>query len=191
MSDAVVITDWYVVPEESGSGNAIPLARTGRTDRAVGLSVATAGPAWTWADGGASPAHWHGQRPLSAKGTAYLFDLPRARAQPVPLRLAHPLAPAPERAPAPVVMPMAPSVLRAMSRASATTGRAEGELWAEAAREWLARHHDDDPEPPTPGASASTAMAARDTRPRTWAAIDILMGDLRAPLPSIDDESAA
>jgi hypothetical protein len=86
---------------------------------------------------------------------------------------------------------MAPIVLRAMSLAAAVTGRDEREVWTEAAREWLARHLEDDPEPPEPGASAPAPKAGADAHARSWAAIDVLLRDLRAPLPDTEDEPAA
>jgi hypothetical protein len=185
MSDAVMITEWYVVHEGAASNAPLPFTRRRQPEHAAGLAAATAGPLWAWADGTddeAHPTHWHGPRALSANGRAQLFEV----RPPTPLR---PLAPAtttPRRRP--VVLPMAPGLLRAMSLASVRQGRAEGEIWAEAAREWLARHQGDDPEPPTPGASAPVWRAERDLRTRCWSAIDVLMGDLRAPLPTTEDE---
>jgi hypothetical protein len=81
---------------------------------------------------------------------------------------------------------MAPALLAAMSEAAATGGRSQSEVWAEAAREWLLRHRpEDDPQPPPPAASAlrPAAQRAAAERERCWAAIDILLSDLRAPQP--------
>jgi hypothetical protein len=68
------------------------------------------------------------------------------------------------------------AVLREMTRAAHVAGRSEGELWAEAAREWLARRaRGDEPLPPTPAAPALPVP-----RPmRAWSAIDSVMTDLR------------
>lgn len=88
---------------------------------------------------------------------------------------------APER----TELPMAPTLLRAMTEAARATGRSESEVWAEAAREWLRWHtHGDDPQPPEPGASAPHPAAVRDERERCWQAIDVLVNDLRAPQPA-------
>jgi hypothetical protein len=189
MNDAITITDWYVVPEEAASARPIPLPRAGRAEPAAGLGAATAGSLWAWADAKTSPPHWHGMHAVSASHAGYLFEVPRAT--PRLASVQPPSALSAASGPRPVILPMAPSVLRAMSQAAAATGRAEGEIWAEAAREWLARHAENDPEPPTPGATAPARKAERDTRLCSWAAIDVLMRDLRAPLPTTEDEPAA
>lgn len=219
MSQAVIISDWYVVHEDAGSAGPLPVLPLTRSsqpgwpdqpEHAPGLGTATAGPLWAWADrvdrvdhvaraagtdaavGKAPPAHWHGLRPLGASGAAYLFELPRTPVPPTALApLAQPVPSTPARAPWPVVLPMAPALLRAMSLAASHARRDASEVWAEAAREWLARHLEDDPEPPTPGASAPAKTAERDQHQRCWAAIDVLLGDLRAPLPTTEDEPAA
>jgi hypothetical protein len=62
----------------------------------------------------------------------------------------------------------------------------EATVWAEAARLWLAaRHPEDDPRPPTPGASAPRPRPAEVARERCWSAIDVVLRDLRAPLPLV------
>src|SRR5262245_54364969 len=68
------------------------------------------------------------------------------------------------------------TLLQLMRAAAWSTGRPEGELWVEAAREWLARRAvDDEPQPPTPAAAALAVP-----RPSSaWAAIDTLLADLR------------
>ena len=68
------------------------------------------------------------------------------------------------------------ALLRLMRAAAWSTGRPEGELWVEAAREWLTRRAlDDEPQPPTPAAAALAVP-----RPSSaWAAIDTLLADLR------------
>jgi hypothetical protein len=120
------------------------------------LGTATAAPIWGWAH----PPR-EGTRHQSVPATASVRT-------------------APER----TELPMAPELLRAMAEAAQTTGRPEREIWAEAAREWLRRHHQsDDPQPPEPGASAPNPAALRAARERCWQAIDVLVNDLRAPQP--------
>jgi hypothetical protein len=72
-------------------------------------------------------------------------------------------------------------ILRLMRTAAWNTGRTESEIWAEAAREWLARRQrDDEPLPPTPAAAALPVPR----RAHAWEAIDLLLEDLReAPQP--------
>jgi hypothetical protein len=71
------------------------------------------------------------------------------------------------------------AVLRMMTQAARTTGRDEGDVWAEAAREWLSqRRREGEPQPPTPAAAALAVP-----RPaRSWAAIDALLSELREDL---------
>jgi hypothetical protein len=180
MNDAVVVTEWYVVPEEAGASRSTQGARS---ESAARLVAASAGPLWAWAGGASSAPRWHRARQMSASGGGYLFALPHAgRAS----------APASATDKPPAVLPMAPGVLRAMSLAAQAKGCPESEIWAEAAREWLMRHLGDDPEPPTPGASAPVRRVERESRLRCWSAIDVLLRDLRAPLPSTtEDEPAA
>ncbi len=106
---------------------------------------------------------------------------------------------APRRTPAPVakdtkVQPISPfasapaadrgvalrvpaTVLRRMSAAARASGRSEGDIWAEAAEEWLTRYTlDNEPQPPTPAAAALSGP--RPTR--SWSAIDALLTELRA-----------
>lgn len=79
------------------------------------------------------------------------------------------------------------TVLRRMSAAAQACGRSEGDIWAEAAEEWLTRYAlDNEPQPPTPAAAALSVP-----RPaRSWSAIDALLTELRAsevsqPQPSL------
>lgn len=65
-----------------------------------------------------------------------------------------------------------------ITSAAVAFGRTEAEIWAEAARERLARHHYDDEPPPT----APAAAPARSPRSaHTWAASDDLLAALCAP----------
>lgn len=186
MREAVVITDWYVVPEQIASTRHPPLARAQQAKRVDGLGSATAGPLWAWADSRTPSApRWQGLHALSSPGTSYLFELTK------PVGGQAHGATAPAAAASPVVLRMPRIVLCAMSLAASVTGRDEREVWAEAASEWLARHLEDDPEPPEPGASAPARHPERATRRHSWAAIDVLLRDLRAPLPETEDEPAA
>jgi hypothetical protein len=89
-------------------------------------------------------------------------------------------------------LPMARDLLRAMARAAAEAGVSEAIVWAEAARLWLAtRRPEDDPRPPTPGASAPRPRPVESTRERCWSAIDVMLRDLRTPLPLVARSSPA
>jgi hypothetical protein len=176
MHGAVVMTDWYVVPQRATA------VRLERATAHSGMAAASAGPLWAWADAAAAP-RWHGLRPVGATH-AERFALPR------PAATQQPSQPA-ARSSAPVVLRMTPIVLRAMSLAAAVTGRDERDVWTEAAREWLARHLEDDPEPPEPGVSAPAPRPQAQQHARSWSAIDVLLRDLRAPVPGTEDEPAA
>lgn len=69
------------------------------------------------------------------------------------------------------------AVLRGMAEAAWASGRSEEEIWIEAAREWLRRNARED-EPPPSAPAAAAPPHPRFTR--AWAAIDSLLGDLRA-----------
>jgi hypothetical protein len=67
------------------------------------------------------------------------------------------------------------SIRLLMAEAALSSGRDEGDLWAEAAGDWLRQHaFDDDPLPPAPAA----ALAA-PRRKSSWEAIDDLLTTLR------------
>lgn len=72
-------------------------------------------------------------------------------------------------------------LLEEMSLAASTCGQSLSDIWAEAAREWLAQHaREDEPQPPTP---AGAALAI--PRPmRSWAAIDAALAALRESSPA-------
>lgn len=147
--------------------------------------TAHAGAAWAWTGTPAStparvpqppsalPRVWSTARELPTTISSTTHEIPLT---PPPLPSPLPIAPAPERR----EVRMAPDLLHAMTAAARATGRHESEVWAEAAREWLARHTPDDDPPPPPGASAH-APIMRATRDRCWGAIDVLLGDLRHP----------
>ena len=67
------------------------------------------------------------------------------------------------------------SIRLLMAEAALSSGRDEGDLWAEAAGEWLRRHaFDDDPVPPAPA-----GVLAAPRRQNSWEAIDDLLSRLR------------
>ncbi len=119
-----------------------------RTDG--GLGVADAARKWTWSG---APEHRF------------------------PGRMDATLAPAPARGEN-VIVRVPTALLREMTRAARMAGRSEGELWADAAREWLARRsRGDEPQPPDPSAPALPLP-----RPdRSWSAIDSVLAELRRP----------
>lgn len=96
---------------------------------------------------------------------------------------------APAALPARTEVRIAPSILRAMAEAATESGRGESAVWAEAARAWLAGHAGAAGATwtPAPAQSAGEAMGTGAherivaARRRCWSAIDILLGDLRAP----------
>jgi hypothetical protein len=69
-------------------------------------------------------------------------------------------------------------LLRRMSREARLTGKSESEVWAEAARAWLAGRGRDDDLPPTPPAAAQPCPRRERA---AWVAIDALLIDLRVP----------
>ena len=76
---------------------------------------------------------------------------------------------------------MAPDILRAMSMAAHHASRTVGEVWAEAAREWLLRKSldaDYDVLSNLP-ARRKEAAALAEKRSRMWGAVDTAMADLR------------
>lgn len=135
-----------------------------------------------------------GQRPPSL-GSAYTAEVwsweapRRAPAPAVEDTKVQPLspfasAPATDRG---VALRVPATVLRRMAAAAHASGRNEGDIWAEAAEEWLTRYTlDNEPQPPTPAAAALSVP-----RPaRSWSAIDALLTELRAsevsqPQPSL------
>jgi hypothetical protein len=175
------------------------------------LGVVRAGSAWAWADPVAVPRSGAALPPPLPLPLPYPLPAPHSApyrapahptsiippAPPTPLAPLAPLAPAASAVsavPTPYAAPaagerrevrMAPALLAAMTAAAAATGRHESEIWAEAAREWLARHTPDDDPPPPPGA-IQRAPVVRAARDRCWGAIDVLLGDLRHPRPTFD-----
>src|SRR5579859_2182226 len=92
---------------------------------------------------------------------------------------ATPLAPLAPFAPSPKIaaVRVPPLLLADMGAAARASGRSLGDIWTEAAREWLRHHHaqEHEPQPPTPAAAA--LAIPRPTR--TWTAIDAVLADLR------------
>lgn len=82
---------------------------------------------------------------------------------------------------------MAPDVLRAMTTAAQHAGRSVGDVWAEAAREWLLRRSleaDYDALLNAPSRHREAA-ALTGQRVRLWTSIDSYMGDLRQDRPTL------
>ncbi len=82
---------------------------------------------------------------------------------------------------------MAPDILRAMALAANHAGRGVGEVWAEAAREWLLRKSLDaefDLLSNQPERKAESA-ALLETKRRLWTTIDTAMEALRQSRPTI------
>lgn len=82
---------------------------------------------------------------------------------------------------------MAPDVLRAMHVAAQHAGRGVGDVWAEAAREWLLRRTldvDYDAVSNTPQRRREQG-ALSEQRTRLWTNIDSMMGDLREDRPTL------
>jgi hypothetical protein len=72
------------------------------------------------------------------------------------------------------------ALLAEMAWAAGVQRRDAGIVWAEAAREWLARRaHGDEPQPPDPTPAAAALPLPRATQ--VWAAIDALLAELRRP----------
>lgn len=162
-----------------GSGAAAhvePAAHSGQQ----GLGSAQAGPTWRWAERARTASHaaLPAQPPRPMRDDAALLSRPAAAAtMPASDHMAPMAAPRSR-----TEVRIAPALLRAMETTAAARGRQVSELWAEAAREWLLRHaQDDDPQPPSPATAAPRSIAALPARDRCWTAIDVLLGDLRAP----------
>jgi hypothetical protein len=132
-----------------------PVAAPGRvpTRSGSGLGVADAAREWTWSG---APEHRFPGRMDTSVGPAIGDN---------------------------VVLRVPTALLREMTRAARLAGRSEGELWAEAAREWLARRaRGDEPQPPDPSAAALPVPRA----PRSWSAIDSVLSELRRPQRLVD-----
>jgi hypothetical protein len=129
----------------------VPLAAAGRDPHEFGPGRVSPGSHWQWfwSAGSFGSARRAGAHTANAMGTRMLR----------PATLAH--------------VPM--SIRLLMAEAALSSGRDEGDLWAEAAGDWLRRHaFDDDPVPPAPAG----ALAA-PRRKSSWEAIDDLLTTLR------------
>lgn len=91
----------------------------------------------------------------------------------------------PPRQPAGVRLNAPAGTLRRMAEAARALGRSESDVWVEAAREWLLRHH---PEAPDEGHAPYSAQAQAThvitRRMREWRAIDDLLDTLRDDQPN-------
>ena len=82
---------------------------------------------------------------------------------------------------------MAPDILRAMGLAANHSGRAAGDIWAEAAREWLLRRSleaDYDALSNMPGRRRD-GVTLEEIHTRLWSTIDTAMGDIRQQRPTL------
>lgn len=82
---------------------------------------------------------------------------------------------------------MAPDILRAMAMAANHAGRTAGEVWGEAAREWLLRKSldaDYDALANMPARRRDTGLL-EDKQTRLWGSIDTIMGDMRQSRPTL------
>jgi len=81
---------------------------------------------------------------------------------------------------------MAPDILKAMSLAATHAGRTAGDIWAEAAREWLVRKAlDADYDALSNQPNRRHDLALEDKQHRLWSSIDSLMGDIRQIRPTV------
>lgn len=179
MSRPVTITEWYVIHDDMPVGVGAPSnglwpshqgdVRSRRAESARIGEVATS--AHVGLGSASAGAAWGWVQRASARDSAH---------------------------PSRTELPMSPSLMRSMAAAATACGRPERDVWAEAAREWLLRHAGEGPEPPQPGAPARQPRPSPATRQGCWAAIDILLNDLRdthqvalAPADRLERESAA
>jgi hypothetical protein len=174
MSQPMTLTQWYA---RRAASAAHPTLTSLPAVRQAGRAAAVASPPAAALPAAALPAAPAPGALASARaGAAWGWAEPAAppRAEPTGAAV-----------PARTELPMARELLSAMARAAAEAGVSEATVWAEAARLWLAMRHSDDPRPPTPGASAPRPRALESTRERCWSAIDVVLRDLRAPLPLV------
>ncbi len=80
---------------------------------------------------------------------------------------------------------MAPDILRAMSMAAQHAGRSSGDVWAEAAREWLLRRSLDADYDALSNAPQRKRGELHEMRTRLWHAVDSMMEDLREVRPTL------
>ncbi|HEU0027146.1 MAG TPA: hypothetical protein VFQ25_08525 [Ktedonobacterales bacterium] len=84
------------------------------------------------------------------------------------------------RQPAGVRLNAPARTLRRMAEAASVLGRSESDVWVEAAREWLLRHHPEDAHGGhTPYGAPAPVAHALTRRLREWRAIDDLLDTLR------------
>jgi hypothetical protein len=177
MSQPMTLSQW-------NTRRAVSVPHALHSTQPIPLPLPAARPTWRFVTAPSAPAPI---TPLVAPAPSALGSA-RAGAS---WGWAEPVAPRAHREPRPASLaerkelPMARDLLRAMALAAAEAGESEATVWAEAARMWLAARHADDPRPPTPGASAPRPRHAESARERCWSAIDVVLRDLRAPLPRV------
>ena len=82
---------------------------------------------------------------------------------------------------------MAPDILRAMASAAMHAGRSAGDVWSEAARDWLLRKSleaDYDVLSYAPSRKRDDSVL-EEMRSRLWGGIDSVMSDIRQSRPTI------
>jgi hypothetical protein len=88
------------------------------------------------------------------------------------------------RQPAGVRLSAPAGTVRRMAEAARALGRAESDVWAEAAREWLLRHEPHSPEGGrVPDGAPALAAPPIARRARLWRAIDDVLDTLRDDQP--------
>jgi hypothetical protein len=85
---------------------------------------------------------------------------------------------------------MAPDILRAMALAANHAGRTSGDVWAEAAQEWLLRKSLETEYDVLSNQPARTRDSAilEEKRSKLWSSIDSAMGDIRELRPTLTQE---
>jgi hypothetical protein len=98
----------------------------------------------------------------------------------------------PARRPEAVRLSAPSETLRRMARAARALGRAESDVWVEAAREWLQRHAPEgDGGGPEPLASRTPSDSTLLRRCREWRAIDAVLDTLREDIPPPQSKPSA
>ena len=153
-----------------------------------GLGSAWASAGWGWTEPRAQATPHAPERRRAPNAVATIVPAPMTTVRAMRITAGGPrdeLAPAPSPTTR-ISRGATPGVAQSIAEAAWLLGRDEGEIWAEAAREWLSHHlglvalgaddANDDPPPTAPAAAVAARRAGR-----CWSAIDELLADLRAP----------
>ena len=159
---------------------------------ASGLGSARASAGWGWAEPRAHATPHAPERRRAPNAMATIGPAPMTTVRTMVFTAGGPRGVSRgelEHAPAPTMrisQAATPGVAQSIAEAARLLGRDEGEVWAEAAREWLSHHlglvaiaaddANDDPPPSAPAAAVAARRAGR-----CWSVIDELLADLRAP----------